>query len=67
MNESITDNDFFKKLPKEVQEKLKTCKSEEEAMEILKDNMIEIPPDELKKVSGGINWLCATDLNCVSR
>ena len=67
MNESITDNDFFKKLPKEVQEKLKTCKSEEEAMEILKDNMIELPPDELKKVSGGINWLCAADLNCVSR
>ena len=27
--------------------------AEEEAMDILKDNMIEIPEDELKKVAGG--------------
>ena len=67
MNESITSNEFFNKLPKEVQERLKTCKSEEEAMEVLKDSMIEIPPDELKKVSGGINWLCEQDLNCLTR
>ena len=45
----------------------KICEEADQAMEILKDNMIEIPPDELKKVSGGINWLCAADLNCVSR
>ena len=66
MNESITSNEFFNKLPKEVQERLKTCKSEEEAMEILKDNMIEIPEDELKKIAGG-SYMCEGDLNCVTR
>ena len=49
-------NEYFKKLPEDVKEKLKNCKSEEEAMDILKDNMIEIPEEELKKVSGGACW-----------
>ncbi len=53
MDNELMNNEFFKKLPEDVKEKLKNCKSEEEAMDILKDNMIEIPPEELKKVSGG--------------
>ena len=67
MNENLTNSEFYKKLPEDVKEKLKGCKSEEEAMDVLKDNMIEIPEDELKKVAGGINWLCEQDLNCVTR
>ena len=56
MDNELMNNEFFKKLPEDVKEKLKNCKSEEEAMDILKDNMIEIPPEELKKVSGGLCW-----------
>ena len=53
MDNELMNNEFFKKLPEDVKEKLKNCKSEEEAIDILKDNMIEIPEEELKKVSGG--------------
>ena len=56
MDNELMKNDFFKSLPEDVKEKLKNCKSEEEAMDILKDNMIEIPEEELKKVSGGGCW-----------
>lgn len=56
MNEELMNNDFFKNIPEEVKEKLKNCKSEEEAMEVLRDNMIEIPPEELKNVAGGMCW-----------
>ena len=56
MDNELMNNEFFKKLPEDVKEKLKNCKSEEEAMDILKDNMIEIPEEELKKVSGGLCW-----------
>ncbi len=56
MDNELMNNEFFKKLPEDVKEKLKNCKSEEEAMDILKDNMIEIPEEELKKVSGGWCW-----------
>ena len=66
MNENITNSEFYKKLPEDVKEKLKGCKSEEEAMDILKDNMIELPEDELKKIAGG-SYMCQGDLNCVSR
>jgi hypothetical protein len=53
MDNELMNNDFYKSLPEEVKEKLKGCKSEEEAMDILKENMIEIPEDVLKKVAGG--------------
>ena len=53
MREELINSDFFKSLPEEVKEKLLKCKSEEEAMDVLKNNMIEIPADELKKVAGG--------------
>ena len=56
MDNELMNNEFFKKLPEDVKEKLKNCKSEEEAMDILKENMIEIPVEELKKVSGGNCW-----------
>ena len=56
MDNELMNNEFFKSLPEDVKEKLKNCKSEEEAIDILKDNMIEIPEEELKKVSGGACW-----------
>ena len=56
MDSNLLNNEAFNKLPDEVKEKLKNCKSEEEAMDILKENMIEIPEEELKKVSGGACW-----------
>jgi hypothetical protein len=56
MNKELMNSEFFKSLPEDVKEKLKKCKSEEEAMDVLKDNMVEIPPEELKKVAGGDCW-----------
>ncbi len=56
MDSNLLNNEAFNKLPDEVKEKLKNCTSEEEAMDVLKDNMIEIPSDELKKVAGGACW-----------
>ena len=64
MNNELMNNEFFKSLPEEVKKKLKNCKSEEEAMDILRDNMIEIPAGELKKISGGINWDPCDNRNC---
>ena len=65
MENELMNNDFFKSLPEDVKEKLKSCKSEEEAMDILKENMIEIPAEELKNVSGGIYWWDPSDnRNC---
>ncbi len=58
MDNELMNNEFFKSLPEEVKEKLKNCKSEEEAMDILKENMIEIPAGELKKISGGGMYGC---------
>lgn len=40
-------------LPEEIKEAVKNCQSEEETMDILRDNMIEIPEDVLKNVAGG--------------
>ncbi len=56
MDNELMNNELFRKLPEDVKEKLKSCKSEEEAMDILKENMIEVPPEELKKVAGGMCW-----------
>ena len=53
MTDDIKNSDFFKNLPEDVKEQLLKCKNEEEAMDILRDNMIEIPSDMLKKVAGG--------------
>ena len=53
MDNELMNSDFFKSLPEDVKKRLKNCKSEEEAMDILKENMIEIPAGELKNVSGG--------------
>ena len=58
MDNELMNSEFFKSLPGDVKEKLKNCKSEEEAMDILRDNMIEIPAEELKNVSGGSTWKC---------
>lgn len=60
MDNELMNSDFFKSLPGDVKEKLKNCKSEEEAMDILKENMIEIPADELKNVSGGYRYQITT-------
>ena len=53
MNQNFFSSEFFKKLPEETKEKLMNCKSEEEAMDILKGDMIEIPDEMLDSVAGG--------------
>ena len=54
MNENFENNEFFQQLPEETKEKIRNCKSEEEAMEILKGDMIPIPDEALDAVAGGI-------------
>jgi len=47
------DSEFYKKLPEDIKEKLEKCQSEEEAMDVLKSNMIEVPDGVLDEVAGG--------------
>ncbi len=58
MNKSFENNEFFQQLPEETKEKLRNCKSEEEAMDVLKGDMIPIPDDVLDDVAGGAGWTC---------
>ena len=44
-----SSNNFRKK----TKEKIRNCKTEEEAMDILKQDMIPIPDDVLEDVAGG--------------
>ena len=45
--------EFYKNLPEDVKEKLKTCTGEEEVVDILKANMIELPDEMLDEAAGG--------------
>ena len=47
------NNDFFNKLPEEIREKLKNCKNEEEATQLLKEEMVSIEDEDLDCVAGG--------------
>ena len=47
------DSEFYKGLPDDVKEKLENCQSEEEAMDVLKQNMIEVPDEVLDEAAGG--------------
>lgn len=51
--EKIRNSDVFKQLPEEIKEKLLKCTSEEEAMAILKEEMIPVTAEELQAVAGG--------------
>ena len=54
--------EFFDQLPDETKEKLRNCKSEEEVMEVLNEDMVPIPDDALDTVAGGweyCNHSCA--------
>lgn len=53
MNKDFENNEFFQQLSEETKEKLRNCKSEEEAMDVLKEDMIPIPDDVLDDVAGG--------------
>ena len=57
--EEFMKTEFFKNLPEDVKEKLKSCTSEEEAMDILKASSIEIPDDALDEVAGGKCYKCS--------
>ena len=59
MNGNFEDNEFFRQLPEETKEKLRNCISEEEAMEILKGDMIAIPDEVLDGVAGGRDYWCS--------
>ena len=58
MNMDFESNEFFRQLPEETKEKLRHCKSEEEAMEILKGDMVAIPDEVLDAVAGGGDYWC---------
>lgn len=63
MNKDFENNEFFQQLPEETKEKLMNCKTEEEAMDVLKGDMIPIPDDALDSVAGG--WeLCDDKAVC---
>ena len=53
MNNEFMNSSFYQSLPKETKELLKNCSSEEEAREILKNDMASIPDDVLDDVAGG--------------
>ena len=53
MNDNFENNEFFRQLPEETKEKIRNCKTEEEAMEILKGDMIPIPDEALEDAAGG--------------
>lgn len=53
MNNEFMNSSFYQNLPKETKELLKNCSSEEEAREILKNDMASIPDDVLDNVAGG--------------
>lgn len=53
MNGNFEDYEFFQQLPEKTKEKIRNCKSEEEAMEIIKGDMIPIPDEVLAATAGG--------------
>ena len=59
MNADFENNEFFRQLPEETKEKLRHCRSEEEAMEVLKGDMIAIPDEVLDGVAGGDDYWCS--------
>lgn len=63
MNVNFENNEFFRQLPEETKEKLRNCKTEEEAMDVLKGDMVRIPDDALDAVAGGREYWCM-DTNC---
>ena len=46
--------EFYQGLSDDTKEKLKACKSEEEALQVLKDENIELDPEVLDTISGGM-------------
>ena len=66
MNESFENNEFFQQLPEETKEKIRHCKTEEEAMDVLKGDMIPIPDAALDSVAGGEEYCSEYDILCFS-
>ena len=44
---------FFRQLPDEVKQKLKDCKTEKEAVDVLREEMMQIPDEIVETVAGG--------------
>lgn len=54
--------EFFRQLPEETKARLSNCKNEEEAMDVLKGDMIPLSDDVLDAVAGGEDYWC---VDCV--
>ena len=67
MNQNFENNEFFQQLSEETKEKLRNCKTEEEAMDVLKEDMIPIPDDALDDVAGGVSYSSCWDVDCNAR
>jgi hypothetical protein len=59
------DSEFYKGLPEDIKEQLEKCQSEEEAMDVLKHNMIETTDEALDEVAGG--WCMTKGKKCICR
>ncbi len=62
--EDFKNSEFYKNLSEDIKAKLENCRSEEEAMDILKDRLIEVPDDILDKAAGGAWWPCSGRFDC---
>ena len=53
--------EFYNTLSEDVKTKIKACQTEEEMMRVLAEEKIELDPELLESVSGGVYPECKTD------
>jgi len=53
--------EFYESLSEDVKAKLKACKSDEEMMKVLDEEKIELDPELLDEVNGGVTFSYCTD------
>ncbi len=53
MSRSFENNEFFRQLPDEMKQKTKGFKTEKEATDTLRQELIQIPDETIETVAGG--------------
>ena len=59
---TMNRKEFYESLSEDVKAKLKACKSDEEMMKVLDEEKIELDPELLDEVNGGVNFCYCTDI-----